>query len=243
MRRQFRYYVVLGVIGAVILAFMANTFLRETPTCSDGKKNGTELGVDCGGACALVCKNMAYAPRVLWARAFQTDTGVYQAAAYVENPNPGAGAHNVRYSFQLYDDKSILIAERDGTMNIPPTTLVPVVELNITTGSRVVARTSFSFAEAPVWYRFPGFNPDLRLTGQELVADGSRLSASLANNSLNDEKNVSVVAVLFDANGVASGASKTTLDVPRKSTKPIVFTWLKGIPNVVRGEMTVVPSF
>lgn len=233
----------VGVIVVLILGFVGKTILTEHPTCSDGKKNGTELGVDCGGSCSLVCKATASSPRVLWARAFQTDEGVYEAAAYIKNPNPGAGAHAVRYTFQLYDDKNILVAERDGTVDLPPVTLIPIVELNITTGVRAVARTSFSFADVPTWYTVPGFNPTLRLTGQELVADGTRLSGTLNNTSLVDEKRVSVVAVLFDADGVARGASKTTLDVPHQSTKPVVFTWPKGISNVVRAEMTILPSF
>ncbi len=242
-RRQLLYYIVAGIVGLIILSFGWKVFLTTTPTCSDGIKNGSELGVDCGGSCSLICKNSAYQPRVLWARAFETDTHVYSAAAYIQNPNPGAGARAVRYSFQLFDENNVLVVEREGVTDLPPMNLIPIVETNMNVGLRTVARTLFSFSEVPVWNTISGSRPDLHLTGQQLEADGSRLSATLTNNSLEDAGRVVVVAVLFDGDGIARAASKTTLTMARKSSQPVVFTWPRGTPNIVRAEMTVLPSF
>ncbi len=242
-RRQFLYYVVAGIVLLIILAATWKVFFTSTPTCTDGKKNGTELGVDCGGSCQLVCLATARSPRVLWARSFQTDTSIYSAAAYIENPNKGAGSRGVRYTFQLFDENNVLVVQRDGVMDIPPTTLVPVVETNLNVGQRNPVRTLFSFADTPTWTSVSTPKLDLHLSGQTLEPDGSRLSATLENNSLEDTKRVSVIAVLFDDAGIARAASKTTLSVPRKSSQPVVFTWPQGIPDVVRAEMTILPSF
>jgi hypothetical protein len=244
IRRQLLYYVVAAIVGLILIAAGYKIFFTHTPTCSDGIQNGTELGVDCGGSCSLVCKNTARAPGIRWARSFPTDIGIYTAAAYVENPNSGAGARAVRYSFQLFDDKNILVAERDGVTDIPPISTIPIVEPNISVGNRTVARTLFSFADAPKWNIVSAKTPDLRIGNQQLEADGSRLSATLTNNSLEDMGSVTVAAVLFDADGIARGASKTTLKgVMRKSSQPVVFTWPAGVPGIVRAEMTIVPSF
>ncbi len=242
-RRQLLYYIVAGLACLIIFTAGWKTFLTRTATCSDGLKNGTEIGVDCGGACALICKGQARAPVVDWARAFKTDTGLYTAAAYVENPNTGSGARAVRYSFQLFDDKNVLVVERDGIADLPPMTLIPIVESNINVGNRVVARTLFSFADEPTWTKITEPIPSVRLSNQQLESDGSRMSATLTNNSLENINKVVVIAVLFDAEGIARGASKSTINgIPKKSSQPIVFTWPTGVPNIVRAEMTVVPA-
>ena len=245
-RRQLLYYGVAFFIGGILLIAGWQAFFTTAATCSDGLKNGRELGVDCGGSCTLLCQGQARSPVVLWARAFKTDTSLYTAAAYIENPNTalGAGARSVQYVFRLRDEKNILVAKREGVIDIPPTTLIPVVEHNIDVGNRDVFRADFEFLEVPTWKKVlvPALPP--RLSNQELAQDGSRLSATLTNNSLESVNQVSVVAVLFDSQGVARAASKSTVNtIPKKSSRPIVFTWPAGIPDVVRAEITVLPPF
>ncbi len=245
-RRKLLYYGVAGIASLFVLVAVWQVFFTAAPNCSDRVKNGTELGVDCGGSCALICQPQARSPVVLWSRAFKTDTNLYTAAAYIENPNTalGAGARSVRYSFRLFDDKNILISKRDGVINIPPIALVPIVEHNINVGGRTVARTLFSFSDEPVWSRSSTPAPEVRLSGQALEPDSSRLSAVLTNNSLEPVAQITVVAVLFDAQGVARGASKSTIsNLAKKSSQPIVFTWPMGTEGIVRAEMTVLPAF
>lgn len=243
-RRKALYYAVAAVVVLVLAVAVWKVFLTRTPTCGDGIRNGTELGVDCGGACQKLCADTARSPLVLWARAFSSAPSTYTAAAYVQNQNAGAGAKGVRYSFQLFDAKNILVVERRGTIDIPPIHTVPIIESNIDVGSRDVARTLFSFSELPVWSAVGDELPSLRLTQQSLNPDASRLSANLVNDSLHDAARVTVAAVLFDSQGVARAASKTTLaSLPRKSSRTVVFTWPGGVEDIVRAEMTILPSF
>jgi len=244
-RRQLLYYGVAFFIGGVLLIVGWQTFFTTAPTCNDGLKNGSEQGVDCGGSCALVCQGQARAPVVLWARAFKTDATLYTAAAYIENPNTalGAGARSVRYVFSLYDEKNVLVANRDGVIDIPPTMLVPVVENNIDVGNRTVFRAEFRFVlDTLAWEKFSNPAPTPRISNQALAPDGSRVSATVTNNSLESLSQVRVVAVLFDSEGVARAASKSTIaTLPKKSSAPVVFTWPTSIPGVVRAEITVLP--
>src|ERR1700722_5783343 len=90
------------VVLLIALWFIWRLFFSTPPSCFDGKQNGGETGIDCGGPCALLCASQAYAPIVLWARAFPTSQQRHPAGVYVENNNAGAGARQVHYSFQLF---------------------------------------------------------------------------------------------------------------------------------------------
>ena len=239
------YYGVGLVILVVLLYVVWASFFNTAPTCFDNKQDGTELGVDCGGSCSLVCADTAKDPIVQWARSMQTGPQTYTAAAYVQNNNLGAGAKAVAYSFQLFDANNSLVKEVDSTTDLPPVPLVPIIVPNISVGDRVVTHVQFAFAGQSVWHTVPAKSlPLLHLSQQNLVADGSRLSATITNQTLLDAKNITVAAVLFDSSGVARAASKSLVpSIAAQSSSQVVFTWPEGTPNIVRAEITILPSF
>lgn len=242
-RRKFLYTAVSSVIVAVLLGFIYIQFFTDAPICFDSKLNGDEYGIDCGGSCALLCRDQTRSPVVLWSRSFEVAPHTYTAAAYVQNPNPGAAARNVAYSFQLFDDKNLLVVERTGVINIPPVQTVPFVDPNINVGNRTVSKVLFAFSQEPVWQRV-GALPALRVGNQYLSSDASQLSVTVNNESVENADKVVIVAVLFDADGVARAASRSTIArIPRKGSQDITFTWPGGVPNIIRAEITVLPSF
>ena len=243
-RRKLLYTSVGGVILLVLFFLTYQTVFNAPPSCFDGKQDQDERGVDCGGSiCTLLCQNEARSPVVLWSRPFQTGQQTYTAAAYVQNFNVGAGARRVGYTFQLFDAKNSLVIEQQGMLDIPPVQTVPVVLPNINVGFREPTKAIFAFTQEPVWQKQPQL-PTLRVTNQFLSGDASTLSASIKNDSPNDAKNVTITAVLFDGDGVARGASKSLLPVvPRRGSEDVTFTWPGGVSNIVRAEITVLPSF
>ncbi|HEV7449782.1 MAG TPA: hypothetical protein VGP13_04590, partial [Candidatus Paceibacterota bacterium] len=206
-RRKALYTAVAGVLGLMLAIFVYQALFTAPPLCTDGKQNGLEHGVDCGGTCSLLCPGEARAPIVQWSRSFKTDSQTYTAAAYIQNNNSGAGARQVAYSFQLFDADNNLVVERQGVQDLPPIPVVPIIEPNINVGFKTVARTLFSFSAQPVWVK-AGELPKLSIADQKLSADGTRLSASLHNDSLVAVR-ATVAAVLFDADSVARSASKS----------------------------------
>ncbi len=244
-RRQFLYYAVALVVAVVLFFILWQTFFTAQPTCQDGIQNGSEAGIDCGGACALLCEGQARSPVVLWSRTFETAPSFYTAATYIQNPNPGVGAKNVPYSLQLFDEKNLLVMEREGMVDLPPIGTIPLVETNIGVGNRTVARAIFAFTSPPVWNKVPaGTLPQLRITQQSLAQDGTRLSATIVNDSLDPIRSLDVAAVVFDSAGVARAASKTRIDnISAKSSEPLIFTWPSALTDVARAEITVLPSF
>lgn len=244
-RRKFLYTAVGGFFLFILVAILWVTFFTHTPNCTDGIHNGSERGVDCGGACALICQEEAKTPLILWTRSFENGPKNYTAVAYIQNPNPGAGARSVNYSFQLLDEDNILVVERVGTIDLPPVITIPIIETNIDVGNREVARTLFSFSEVPVWNRIPANKfPSFRVSAQELSDDGSRLSLRVSNDSYEASGRLVVTAVLFDSTNTARAASQSILqNVAQQSGEDVVFTWPGGVPDIVRAEITVLPSF
>ncbi len=244
-RRKLIYSGVVFFVAFLVILFIWIEFFTATPTCFDNRQNGDELGVDCGGSCSLVCSEQVKDATVTWARAFQTSPHSYTAAAYIQNNSGETAARNVQYAFQLYDADNKLIIEKNGTTDIPPVQTVPIIETMINTGDHTVARTLFSFTSTPVWnHVVHGSVPTARIISQSLTPDAKRLQAIIENNTLDDYLKVTVAAVLFDSEGVARAASKSTIPlVAHKSTQNVVFTWPQGVSDVVRAEISVLPSF
>lgn len=245
LRRKLLYSGTTIFVALLIVVFIWFKYFNVPPTCFDGRQNGNEIGVDCGGSCALLCVSQTSDPTVLWARAFPNGANTYTAAAYIHNPN-AAGAHDVGYAFQFFDADNKLVQEKDGVMDIPPQQTVPVVEPMIYAGNRTIVRTLFSFANTPVWKRVPkGTIPELRVKSQTLSSDTKRLDATIANSSLvQNAPEVTVIAVLFDSQGIARAASKSLVPVvPSNSSEQVVFTWPQSTDNIARTEVTILPSF
>src|SRR3989344_2789665 len=127
--------ILLCFLFALLLPILFVTY--KAPSCTDGLKNQGELGVDCGGPCTLLCKANALDIVVHWQRAFKVKNGVYNALAYIENPNLDSGVGKIFYRFKLYDSDNILIYERQGETFIPPKKIFGIFESNIMTGARV----------------------------------------------------------------------------------------------------------
>ena len=73
------------------LVYFAFTKIKPMPNCFDRRKNGNEVGIDCGGACVLQCPYTKKDVVVIFARAQKVADGLYNAIALVEN-NPGKAA-------------------------------------------------------------------------------------------------------------------------------------------------------
>jgi len=215
----------------------------DPATCTDGRQNGEEAGVDCGGACVRLCEFEVAPLKVLWSRSFEVSPGRYNAVAYVENPNRHAGVREIKYIFRVVDQANTIIVEREGTTFITPNGISPVFESDIRTGDALPARTFFEFLEEPEWYRAQGIGQALSVASTRLLDTGTRprIDATLVNNSLGEYKDIEVVGVVFAADGNAVAASRTVVNLLSKNAStPIVFTWPR--PFERRLEQCVVPA-
>lgn len=203
-------------------------FLYDAPTCSDGVKNHGEVEIDRGGPCPLLADSQVQEEGILWARAFEVSSGVYNAVAYIDNPNFNAGVRNIAYSVKLFDVNNILVAERKGRTYISPNGVTPIFEGGIIAGERVPTRTFFSFLEAPLWESVT--EPQERLViGTRTVSNEDtlpRIDAVVKNISFEAVDDIEVVATIFNSSGNAIASSRTTLGVlAGQAEQSIVFTW------------------
>lgn len=229
-------------IGGTLLVFLFALALPlwyvtyKPPSCTDGLKNQGELGTDCGGPCALLCKAQALSPIVHWQRAFKVKDGLYNALSYVENPNLDSGIERISYRFKLYDSDNLLIYERVGETFIPPQKIFGIFESNITTGSRVPTRTLFEFLGSPVWKTNFISEPMLVVSNKIFSEqDGlPYLTASLENRSGSSVYQVEVVAILYDDMDNVIASSRTIVEsISKGAAASLVFTWPAALDKPV----------
>ena len=104
-KRKMMYAGGVFIVGLLILLRILYPIFTKEPTCSDGVKNGTEIGVDCGGSCKKFCSIEVNNLVLLWTRSFRSSPTTFTAVAYIENQNLNAEAVQVPYEFKLYDEK------------------------------------------------------------------------------------------------------------------------------------------
>lgn len=228
--RQSQY--LLGLFG--FLAFVALIIflpiLTKPATCTDGKRNGGETGVDCGGACERICAADVADPQVLWSRAFLVSNSTYNLVAFMENSNPSAGIRAVSYEFRIYDTNNLLIGRRSGTTFVPPNQQFAVFEPRFDAGKSEIRSVTFEFTSPFVWVKksptlqtLP-YRVDNVIYGTDSAAPS--LTARMTNDSPYDLPAFDVVTILYDAKHIAINVSKTHKDgLDSNSTTPLLFTW------------------
>lgn len=242
-RRQAAYLGSTMVALLVVLGVPLFLYVYDAPSCFDGKQNGGELGVDCGGSCERLCSFQVSEPVVRWSRAFEVTPSNYSAVAYVENPNPKAAVESVPYTFQLFDEDGLLIAELNDITTLLPNRITPVFISGIDTGNRIPTQTFFTFAGEFEWMRAEDLGGGLVVTERVLSRPESapRLDATLENIATSEFRDIEVVATIFGTDGNAVAASKTFIEfLPKQSSEHLVFTWPQPFPKRIESCKTPV---
>lgn len=254
-----RKIIYLSIVLSVLFVFLVVPLvlvLKQNPTCFDGKKNGDEADVDCGGSCQLLCSTDRLLPIVQWSRIFSVSTGVYSAVAYVQNPNLNTEAL-AKYRFKLYDSTGALVATRENTTFIPKNRAIAVFEPNIVTPEGVLpARVTFEFVGDLLWRKNSavsgsnGTTGSVGVTGSEISVSQNilsnesvapRVDVTIMNKTTNDLENIEVVAVVYNNLGNAIGSSRTFVDrLDHGQSKNVVFTWPTPFVTGVEASASVV---
>jgi hypothetical protein len=251
-RRKFTYIFIAGIAAIVIIIVPVFKILYKAPTCSDGIQNQGEQGIDCGGPCRTLCQSAFLAPSVLWADAQRVTGGLYNLAAYIENPNVNGAAVHVPYEFSIFDSQGILITQQSGMIDIPANRNTLAFIGAVDMGQRVPAKggVTFQFTQAPLWQKSHDTLADLTYPTPEYVEDStstrpsSSLQVAMTNTGLTPVDDIAVYAILKDINDNEIDFSKTTIDeIPAGGTYVAPFTWPYSHNGVVVSEeiLPVVP--
>ncbi len=227
---QRRQIIIASVVGFVVLGILVSLgffFFYKPPSCTDGKQNQDEKGIDCGGVCARICEDDSQAIVIEWVRLFKIRDGVYSVAARVQNPATRTIAKDAPYTFTLKDASGNVVATRSGTTFIPARDVFVVFEGTIQTSAEPTT-VSFSFDGAPAWQRSDYVQPTLAIINKQLadIENRPRMVATIQNQNLTDVRDVTLDALIYDDQGNAVQVSETYVkSIKAGETIEATFTW------------------
>jgi len=248
LRRQLLYVAIVVAFFVVFGFLIIYPKINKAPICTDGKQNGDETGIDCGGTCPVACTFQVDKVSILWSRAFRVVPGRYNAVAYLENHNKNTVINKITYRFRFADKDNIYIGKREGSTYVPPSGNFAVFEPAIDMGNSIPIYTTFEFAEMPIWIQVPEekinqlkvFVSNIKLENE---ATSPILSATIKNNSLFQIPEINIVAILYDQAGNAISASRTYLDVLQgEENAEINFTWPEAFSEKVIAK-EIIPMY
>lgn len=217
------------IVGAILLVVVPYWVThRPLPSCTDGKQNQNEEGVDCGGPCTLICKGKAKDIHVLWTKVFGIRTGVYDVVAYVENPNFNVEAPKFNYVARLYDAAGEVIATRAGQDYALPSERFAIFAGGMETGEKKAVRGSLEISNDFQWFSVQKKENPFSVTDKVLTNFGSKpkLTALLHNDSSELYRDVTVATVIYDSVGEVVGVSSTKVDkIEAGRQESLSFTW------------------
>ncbi len=218
------------LIVSLISFLLAWNFFYKAPTCNDGKKNGDEKGIDCGGSCKSLCSNDALAPVVLWSKIFNISGDVYSVVAFVENPNINSENNAAKYQFRIYDTDNQLVTIREGVTSIPKNKKFAVFETQIVIKNSKPKSTDFRFISFAPWQKNTEKEPEISLKYSAINSTTTipNITGTVINQSLKNIPKIELVVLVLDNKENAVAASRTFVDnLARNSSQDFVFTWPK----------------
>lgn len=214
------------VISALIVLTMYDT-LFPAPRCNDGKQNGYETGVDCGGGCALRCTQEVSPLSVVWAKSVRSGKNLYDLVALVSNANIDNASQELKYTFTLYDDVGKVLGSLSGTTVAPLDGKFPIIMQNVPLAKapkNVVATLTdgphFTVEENPT-------SPTVRVLARR-YEEGSipRVYTTIANTKRVEINNLPVRVLLFDAFDNVYAVGQTIVPVlPKEGVQELIMTW------------------
>ncbi len=212
-----------------LLAFWFwNSFIKEKPNCFDGKKNGTEEGVDCGGSCEKICPFKALKVNVGWAKSFPINNkGFYNGAAMVENPNFNY-ALKMNYDMKFLNSKGIVIGEKKDIVELEPLEKKIIFYPSLNFRNQKIVKTFFKKGEIFDLEEKQAVDKKIIVNAKELSDDGEgkRLKITLENKDFKAHRDIQVFAVLLGTDGNVINMSRTYLEYIDKEERKVVYmTW------------------
>ncbi len=224
------------LVFALIFLGLFWQIFYHAPTCSDGTKNGDELGVDCGGSCKNLCTSDALTPVVLWSKIFNISGDVYSAVAYVENPNINSKNRSAYYQFKIYDENNKLISIKEGSTSIPKGKKFAVFETGIILKNNKPKSADLQFLSFSSWEKDITKDPEISVEYSTVVSASSTPSISgvIYNKSLQNISKIELSVFVLDNRDNVIAASQTFVDnLAKNSSQGFIFTWQKPFPTNV----------
>lgn len=223
MKRQNKQAFIIFVYLVILALFLGGVFLMffyQKASCTDGKKNQDEAGIDCGGQCSQYCiADLASRPLLVTeVQVLAYGSTSSDAVGKVRNQNSKAAVKSATYTFRVYDQAGAVLAEQSGQFSLLPLEERTLIALGLAVPEENIVKTELTLTNEK-WVAFVDFTeaPDIRvanpqfslLSGQSGYAEAKGL---VQNRSLYDTRTLGVVVVVRDALGKALSVNKTTMN-------------------------------
>lgn len=229
-RRRLLIVIILGLFATAVAAVIFIATIYKAPSCFDNVQNQDESGIDCGGSCSKLCTAQVQPPTVLFTKAFSNGFGGTNVVALVQNQNTNAYAKAVPYALTVYAADQTIIYSAKGTVDLPPSTSVPIFVSGIQTGNQVPSRVFLSIdSAAPDWQRAITDTRVIPVVSNTTIAGTAAaptITSTLTNPSTTVLSNVLVVVMVRDAAGNVIAASQTVVPtIGSLGSAQALFTW------------------
>jgi hypothetical protein len=243
LRRNNKRILIVGIYLLIffLLGWMIYSLMKPGPTCTDGKKNQNETGIDCGGVCRACEKTYQTQDLIIKEKAFVPGgQGKYDVMVRVSNPNNQIAGSSFSYDIKLKDASGIVLAEKSGKSFILPVESKYIIETGLETNG-IPAQTEVSI-DIPEWEEFFGYErPELNIYNKryELISSGigySKAFGLLRNESPFDFNTVKIKVVLRDAGGQPIAFNKTEMNtINSGEQRDFSMIWPTSFPGEVQG--------
>lgn len=230
--------IIFSIIYLTLFAFFGFLLYKlivPKATCSDGKQNQSEKGIDCGGQCKP-CKSNDQARELQIKEVNFVDAGdgTYDVEARISNPNYLLGLNSFTYEFVLKNETGDVIASRKAKSYILPADSKYLIEIGLRPEGNGKPKTVEIKMESDIWQELADVsNPQLEINNQRYEKDdrgfGGAVGGMIKNNSPYDLDFVNVAVIARDQYGKIVGLNVTTKDdVRAKEQRSFMVSWPAG---------------
>lgn len=232
LKRKILYTISFAVIICGALVFFARGFLFPAPTCYDGKQNGFESNIDCGGECERICQQDVYPLSVVWAKAIKSGKDMYDLVALISNSNIDNASKELGYTFNVYGPDGNIMKTLSASTTAPLDGKFPVilqgVNLPVSPVNTVATLSDtlhYKVNESPT-------SPTIKVLSRTYEAGQiPRVYVTVGNTKRIDIRNLPVRVLLFDTDDNVYAVGQTVIpELLKEGTKEIIITWNEPLP-------------
>lgn len=230
-RKRIIFSIIIFIL-VVVIGIPVYLLFYRAPNCFDGKQNGDETGIDCGGSCQLLCKAESLPiiikgdPRILKIR-----DNIFEIAVLMENLNTDVDIYRAGYTFKIYGVGNVIpLKVIEGETYVPKGSIFAIFEgpFEIKNGA-TPTRVTFEWKESTLlWQKNIQKIPEIIVQTLSLSQEDTipRLNANIKNASLENISNIDLTAFIYDEADNIFAASKTFIEtLSAGESMPVVFTW------------------
>lgn len=236
------------IIGGVyVLIFAALGYWIYTanfaPSCSDGKQNGKETGIDCGiAACGVACPVPVQALQIQSAQMAKTPAGDFDAAFQIFNPNTLYAVVSGTYDLVVADANGKELSRKSGNTFYMLPGQTKYLVLSALKGIPDGSSPLVEFKNLQ-WEKVSGDSNVSLSAGPAQVIPGpgkTTINAVIANGSNYDFDNVDVAVIVSDVAGRLITTSTTNIQTLLSgSQRAITVSWPFVLPADVKVNIEV----